>query len=181
MTEEGHRVELIRRIHDTPTLVSLAVTGGGIAAVSDLLAVPGASRTVVEATVPYAEAALADLLGRRPEQAVSPGTAVAMAEACRRRALRLMPEADSPIAGVACTAALATDRPKRGEHRAHVATCTGAGNAVWSLTLAKGVRDRGGEDRLVSDLVLAMVAFACGFEGMHLLHLDPADALTQPG
>ncbi|MEA3217383.1 MAG: hypothetical protein QOJ19_3539 [Acidimicrobiia bacterium] len=181
MTEEGHRVELIRRIHDTPTLVSLAVTGGGVAAVSDLLAVPGASRTVVEAAVPYAESALVDLLGREPLQAVSPSTAIAMAEACRRRALRLMPAADRPMAGVACTAALATDRPKRGEHRAHVAACTDAGSAVWSLVLTKGMRDRSGEDRLVSDLVLAVVAVACGLDGMQLVHLDHADALTPPG
>jgi len=97
------RYELVRRIHATPTMVVLAVTGGGVATIADLLAVPGASRTVLEASVPYAATALADLLGGPPAQATSSDTAAAMARACRLRAELLRPDPSVAVAGVACT------------------------------------------------------------------------------
>jgi hypothetical protein len=176
------RRELVARIHASPTMVVLAVTGGGVAAIVDLLAVPGASRTVLEASVPYAGAALADLVGAPVDQATSAATAAAMAEACRRRAEALGPGPPVPVAGVACTAALVTDRPRRGEHRAHLASAAvGAGTRLWTLALARGARDRTGEDRLVSDLVLAVVADACGLAPVMLRDLGPGDALSFAG
>ena len=89
-----------------PTLV-LATTGGGSRAISRLLTVPGASRSVLEAIVPYAEPALARFLGGKPDQYCSPATARAMAMAAYRRALDY---ADSPAmaVGLGCTAGLAT-------------------------------------------------------------------------
>jgi nicotinamide mononucleotide (NMN) deamidase PncC len=168
--ESAARTALIEGIHATPTLAVIAVTGGGAAALSDLLAVPGASRTVLELRVPYASEALADLLGAEPAQAVSIATAAAMAVACRERALALSSAADPaaggaggpPLVGVACTAALASDRPKRGAHRAHVGLDDGRTTRLWTLELAKGARSRPGEDRLVSDVVLGALAAACG-------------------
>ena len=79
-TAEG-RFELVSRIHTSATMCCLAVTGGGVTAIADLLAVPGASRTVLEATVPYAASALADLLGAPPAQTTSASTAASMAHA----------------------------------------------------------------------------------------------------
>jgi hypothetical protein len=175
------RLELIRLIHDAPGLAVLAVTGGGVAAIVDLLSVPGASRTVLEVVVPYAEAALTDLLGERPGQATSVETAADMARACRRRATRLAPDgADRPLFGLACTAALATDRPKRGEHRAHVGLDDGAGVRVWTLTLAKGARDRQAEDRLVSDTLVAVLGEACGVLGVGGELVAPGETGTAP-
>ena len=62
-----------------------------------------------------------DLLGFEPGQFVSEDTARSMARAAYRRGMRLR-DNDLPLVGVACTATIATDRPKRGEHRAYVAT-----------------------------------------------------------
>jgi hypothetical protein len=161
-------VALIRRIHATASAAVIAVTGGAGLAIGDLLSVAGASRTVLEIRVPYAASSLAELLGGEPSQAVSAGTALAMARACHRRATQLAPPPEagttSPLLGIGCTAALASDRPKKGEHRAHVALCDGHRSQVWSLTLDKGARSRLGEDRLVSDLVLAVLADGCGLE-----------------
>ncbi len=210
--------QLVAAIHATDTLAVVAVTGGGVAALSWLLGVPGASRTVLEASVPYAAAALERLIGHRPDQSVSPETAVAMATACLQRAIELTaatrppshPQRSSlhgesppgsgestsirpygrlsalpaqsptpsgqsnvslPLIGVSATAALVSDRPKRGDHRAHVGLAwldgstfrhPGPGQAVWSLHLAKGARDRIGEDALVSALVIAVLAYGSG-------------------
>ena len=73
-------------------------------------------------------------------------------------------------AGVACTASLATDRPKRGEHRVHVALQTAAMTAAWRLQLHKDRRTRAEEERLVGRLLLNVVAEACQLA--ERLHLD---------
>lgn len=109
---------MIEAIHATPTRVVLAATGGGSQAISRLLEVGGASRTVLEAIVPYSSAALDDWLHARPEHYCSPQTVRAMAMAAFERARRLTAGEDAAsrttdLAGVACTASLASDRPKR--------------------------------------------------------------------
>ncbi len=76
---------LIAAIHDTPWLIVLVIAGGGNAAITDLLDVPGASRTLLEVRVPYAHSAMVDLLGGEPpDGAVSQPTAEAIAQACFR-------------------------------------------------------------------------------------------------
>lgn len=155
--------QLVDEIHAASARVVMAVTGGGTAAIGQLLQVPGASRTVLEAVIPYSAASLAEWLGGPPDQACSAETARAMAMAAFLRACRL-DESGASLAGVACTASLASDRPKRGPHRVHLAVQTAAMTAARSLDLTKGARTRAQEERLVSRLVLGAVAEACGIE-----------------
>ena len=153
------RLTLVDLIHDAPLMIVLAVTGGGVASISDLLSVPGASRTVLQATVPYAASALSDLIGYSPAQTVASETAEAMATACLERATQLA-DTDMPIAGVACTAALTTDRLRSGDNRAWIAVATPQGVRPSHLVLEKGMNDRAAEDRIVSDAVLSAIATA---------------------
>ena len=159
---DTQRRRLVEALHDGPLQIVLAVTGGGVAVINDLLQVPGASRTVLEVVVPYASASLAELVGSEPEQATSEATAVAMAESCRLRARELAP--DAVVAGVACTAALVTDRPKRGDHRAHIAVATDDGTSAWYAGFDKGDLDRAGEDRATADVILEALAEAAALE-----------------
>jgi len=140
----------------------VVVTGGGSQALADLFVVPGASRTVLEALVPYSDRSMREFLGHEPEQAVSAETAAALARRAYERALALRPDGDVPVLGVACTAALVTDRPRKGEHRAHVAVCRGEPVEVRSVALKKNARNRAGEERVVADLVLSAMGRACG-------------------
>ena len=156
------RSSLISRIHDTPVMAVIVVTGGGAQAVADILAVPGASRTLLEALVPYSEKSLEEFLGTSPTQAVSAETAAALAQSAYRRALTLRKNDTAPVIGLACTAALVTDRPKKGDHRAHIGLRTNEQTLVYSIALQKGARDRQGEERLVSDLLLHICAEGCG-------------------
>ena len=64
--------------------------------------------------------------------------------------------------GLGATAALVSDRPRRGEHRFHVACATAAGVAHCTGVLAKGRRDRGAEEDLVSRAIILWLARACG-------------------
>jgi nicotinamide mononucleotide (NMN) deamidase PncC len=157
---DAARRQLIEAIHNAPPLAVLALTGGGATAAAELLAVPGASRTVLELVVPYDEHALCQFLGRRPEQFCSTETAVAMAEAALARARCHAP--GQPIIGLGCTASLATDRPKRGDHRFHVAAATEAGTTAQALTLKKGARDREAEEAVLDTVILNQLAEAMG-------------------
>jgi hypothetical protein len=170
-------VTLVEAIHRSPRKCVLAVTGGGVGAAAQLLGVPGGSRTVLEVVVPYAEGALAEFLGRRPDQFCSAATAREMAERAWDRARWLAP--CEAVVGVGCTATLATDRPKRGDHRLHVAVRAGDRAFGRSLVLTKGARDRGGEDALASAVVLDSLAEACGVAERPPLPLLPGEGLKE--
>jgi hypothetical protein len=152
--------QLVRRIHDSHGEIVLALNGGS-RAVAELLEVPGGSRTLLEAAVPYSEDALIAWVGGRPDQFCSPRTARAMAVAGFHRAVRFGAH-EAAAAGIAASASLASDRPKRGQHRAHVALQTAARTACWSLELQKGARTRADEEQIVSRMVLNAVADGCG-------------------
>ena len=152
----SERLRLIDQIHDFSLSIVIAAKGGVVASISDLLLVPGASRTVIEALVPYSFPALSHLIGYPPDQAVSEEVAKQMALACLRRAEELV-EGNTPLAGVACTAALVTDRQRRGDNRAHIAVATSEGMALTNIALEKDLNDRATEDRIVSDAVLRMI------------------------
>jgi hypothetical protein len=153
--------QLIPALHASGPKAALAITGGGSGAIGEMLRVPGGSRLLIEAQVPYDGSALEDLLGFDPEQACSADTAAAMAQAIRSRAARLMPP-DTDVVGLGATAALVSDRPRRGEHRFHVATASAAGIAHCTCILAKGRRDRAGEEDLVTGVIVLFLARTCG-------------------
>jgi nicotinamide mononucleotide (NMN) deamidase PncC len=169
---------LVQRIHGSGTGLVLAATGGGSRALAELLTVPGASRSILEAVVPYAASALANWLGSAPEHFCDARTARAMAMAAYERAQRLAPGAER-VAGIGCTASLASDRPKRGPHRAHLAWQTGQQTVSMSLELAKNQRTRDEEETLVAGLVLQAVAEACGLGETPALPLLPLEKLVR--
>ena len=171
----------IQRIHATPHKAVIAVSGAGTQAVAWLLGVAGASRTILEVVVPYGRHSMAGFLGFEPEQSAAAETARQMARAAYRKAREQL-EDDSPPLGLSCAATIATDRPKRGEHRAFVATWDGQATNTYSLLLHKGLRDRAGEEDLVSRLIVCALAAASGLEadiddlGLDL-GLTPGDSL----
>ncbi len=128
---------LISALHASGRKAALAITGGGSGAIGELLRVPGGSRLLIEAQVPYDAMALETFLGFAPEQASSADTAIAMARSARARAARLVP-ADTDLVGLGATAALVSDRPRRGEHRFHIAVADAGGVAHCTGVLAKG-------------------------------------------
>jgi hypothetical protein len=157
--------QLISTLHASGRKAALAITGGGSGAIGELLRVPGGSRLLIEAQVPYDALALAAFLGFAPAQACSSDTAIAMARTARARAARLVP-AGTDLVGLGATAALVSDRPRRGEHRFHIAFANSAGpnstGAHCTCVLAKGRRDRAAEEDLVSRAIVLWLARACG-------------------
>lgn len=144
-------------LHAAPGRGVLVVTGGGSGAISELLTWPGASRTVLEASVPYSEAALKTFLNGSPDRACAPETARSMAMAAFHHARRL--DADASF-GLSCTASLVTDRPKRGHHRFHIGIQTHAHSDLLSIHLRAGARDRTTEEAVCRDWILLALASA---------------------
>jgi hypothetical protein len=153
--------QLISTLHASGRKAALAITGGGSGAIGELLRVPGGSRLLIEAQIPYDTLALATFLGFAPAQACSADTAIAMARSIRARAARLVP-ADTDLVGLGATAALVSDRPRKGEHRFHIAFANSAGVAHCTGVMAKGRRDRAAEEDLVARAIVLWLAHACG-------------------
>ena len=180
--------QLISTLHASGRKAALAITGGGSGAVGELLRVPGGSRLLIEAQVPYDALALAAFLGFAPAQACSSDTAIAMARTARARAARLVPSTDvgvgtdlvgPDLVGLGATAALVSDRPRKGEHRFHIAFANSAGpnstGAHCTCVLAKGRRDRAAEEDLVSRAIVLWLARACGIAAPSPRSLIDAD------
>ena len=168
--------QIIQAIHDCSSRVVLVAAGAGTQALSDLLSVAGATRTLLEALVPYSEASFDEFLGQKPDQYVSVETAHLLAGRAFTRARWLDSEANPQI-GLACTATIVTDRPKLGDHRAHIATWQPSRMVSYSLYLEKGARDREGEEDLVSRVLLNSLAKACGIRQQIPIPFVSADRL----
>jgi nicotinamide mononucleotide (NMN) deamidase PncC len=133
----------------------LVTTGGGSSALNALLTTPGASRFVVEAHVPYSPEALERFLGENPEHSVSPATAGKLAQTAVRGQ-------DSGVIGVSCSAALMTDRDRRGEDRAFICIKTADAEKLYALYFSK--TSRAEQESLLSDWLLVLIAQAVGAE-----------------
>jgi nicotinamide mononucleotide (NMN) deamidase PncC len=166
--------ELVGAIHDSPVQCVLYLTGGGSRALSYLLCEPGASRTVLEAVVPYSQESLAELLGRGPEQAVSTEVAEELAHRAFERAYDLSRAAPA-IVGLSCTAGLATDRPRRGEHQCFVGACGYETGQIRLLGLTKAARTRAEEEEVAARLILNALAEACSVGARLDLGLLPGE------
>lgn len=168
----------------------VATAGGGAAAISRLLAVPGASRTVLAAHVPYSATAAAEYLGARPEKFCSAPAARGLAAAACEEAIRLTAAEGFPTRralGVGATASLASDRAKRGAHRVFVAVQSPQGCWESTLVLEKGARSRAAEEELAADLILETLGAAVDLRGAPWLKLLASEtverscALSRPG
>ncbi|KAK4376406.1 hypothetical protein RND71_002702 [Anisodus tanguticus] len=165
---------LIEAIHSSPTQAVIYLSGGASQALGWLMSVPGASNTVLESVVTYSRMSMIQLLGKVPAQAASMQTAEEMALLAYNRALKLS-KPGSPVLGVGFTGALASARPKRGDHRFHLSTRTS--DRLWSstVTLTKGLRTREQEDAVSSQYLIKAIANASKVAGTFVPELTESE------
>ena len=160
-------------IRSSRAMVALAITGGGSGVIPRLLTSPGASRTVLEAQVPYGRRALTELLGAEPASRCSAETSRELAQAVYRRALRLRESPQTPVLGLGATAALVTDRERKGANRVHVAVVDGFQCWEASAHLCKDARTRAAEEAIAEGVILHILAEAMVGGGVDIeLHSD---------
>jgi hypothetical protein len=147
----------IERIQASGCRAAIVVSGGGIGAVHALLLHPGASRFVLEVQIPYSPQAMFDYLGEEIGRYCSAEAAATMAERAYERAVvcRLADHETFPVAGIACTAALATNRERRGRDRAYLCIKSRHEEAVRALELTPAGRAE--QDEQVSSALLQLI------------------------
>ncbi|KAJ9163315.1 hypothetical protein P3X46_022996 [Hevea brasiliensis] len=165
---------LVEGIHSTPTQAVLYLSGGASQALGWLMAVPGATNTVLEALVPYSRMSMIQLLGKVPTNYCSQQTAEEMALLAYNRALKLS-SPGYPVLGVGFTGSLASTRAKLGDHRFHLSTRTSDRLWVSKVTLSKGLRTREQEDTISSHLLLEAIANACKVQATFVSNLTESD------
>lgn len=138
--------------------VALAVTGGGSLALNWLVGHPGASRAIVDAQIPYHATALSDYVGQAGPHGATPETARKMAMVAARRARRICGQTD--VIGIGVTAALATNRVRKGADRAHVTVRAGGVYYVSQLLFNKDQTDRAAQEQILSFVLIDLLAEA---------------------
>jgi nicotinic acid mononucleotide adenylyltransferase len=169
---------VITDIHAAPHQIVLEFAGAGVQALAWLHGVGGSSRTVLEATDHYASTSLIEAIGFNPDQFTSTEVAQALAVKAFFRASHLAGPS-TEVVGLGCTATIATDYAKRGEHRCRLAVCDAQGVTSYAVTLSKGRRTRRAEESLVSLLIIKAVGERCGLSNLPDLPLYDEEQLKK--
>jgi len=157
--------QLIEAVQSSGFRAALAVSGGGSGAIHALLSHPGASRLVLEVQVPYSAKTLFDYLGEEVEQACSAQTAALMAGRAFERAVvfTLNEPPGVSVLGIACTAALQTNRQRRGEERAYLHIKSRKKEVARKVEFK--ATDRSAQEEALSQELLYMIGDFVGVTG----------------
>lgn len=157
---------------------ALVVAGGGSGAVGECFRIPGASQVFVDAAIPYSRAAMLAYLNGRPPTAGSAAAATAV-QLGRRALTRAKAWADQDsncttelypsrragtrrFAGLACVAALPTNRTRQGRDRIHVVARTSESNCGWSAWLAPQTHTRTEAEALADAMIFGALGALVG-------------------
>ena len=151
--------------------IHVIATGAGAGIQSRLWEVPGASAYLSGCSFPYAQDETTELLGFSLERACSEEAAIDIASAAFMKAYRF--GGKSPV-GVGLTAAVPTDRARRGANRFHTCVITESSILVESHKFAP---DR---SRSTCDSSCEFHAFRLVREAMGLHHIGIGEDASQP-
>lgn len=151
---------IIQQIHDAEGHFEIAITGGGTSAISSLLGVAGASRSLLNAVIPYSDSALLQYLGIKPASSCSEFAARLLANKAFHNAQKLC---SSRVLGIGATAALQTDRSRRGEDRMFVAVQSREATRVYHLALHKE-DSRAHQEQQCAEFIIRIMASNVGIE-----------------
>ncbi len=166
----------IELIHQGDEKFAIVLAGGGSSAISRLLEVPGASNTLLSAFIPYHEVEMNQYLGGKPDSACSSQTARALAMVAWQRAKAIVP--GRRTFGIGVTAALATNRTRRGEDRCFLAVQSIESTRVMGVVFDKSGRTREEEEQKCSELILRVMGETSGLTINDQPFLRNTDKLT---
>ncbi len=145
---------IIEKIQASGKKAVIVLTGGGAQALEQLLTHPGASRFVLDASIPYSNPALIDYVGEDISKSVCTETAQNMAKAAYERGVRLDPF--EPIIGIACTAALQTIRKRKGDDKACFCIKNETRQSCREIEIPSGTRLE--QEKFLSDYLIKYIA-----------------------
>lgn len=165
-------------IHDTNkknrNRIISTITGGAFSSVNYLMSRPGASNSILQLNCPYAQEATVKFIEEPTESFASLKAANELSITSLKQCRDLLHDdiQKYTFIGVGVTAALATNRWLKGEHRLHIVITTDINRFTFSLNLYKGYppdpetpeklfRTRDEEDKLCGKLVIFAIAYVC--------------------
>ena len=116
----------------------ITTTGGAFSSGSYLMSRPGASSTVVQLNGPYAQEATVKYIEEPTESFASLKAANELSISSLKKCRDLLYQEKYTFIGVGVTAALATNRWLKGDHRMHIVITTDINRFTFSLNLYKG-------------------------------------------
>lgn len=154
----------------------LISTGGGAGIQGRLWNTPGISDVLLGAEFPYAKEATDACLGFEPGRYVVPETAIDLAMTAFFKAVSS--KNPKPL-GVGLTAAVASNRTHRGDHRVFVATVSDAGCRLFLAELEKGEGpvQREKDGRICDTLTLIALIYGLGLKSA-MRTVDAADEIA---
>jgi cytidyltransferase-like protein len=144
------------------------ITGGAFSSIGYLMSRPGASSSILQLNCPYAQEATIKYMEEPTESFASLKAANELSITSLNQCRDLL-EQKYTFIGVGVTAALATNRWLKGDHRMHIVITTDINRFTFSLNLYKGnpetpenlFRTRAQEDELCGKLVIFSIAYIC--------------------
>ena len=155
-----HRTDntaLIKKIHESPIKIAIAIAGGGSEVIGELLRHGKGSNTILDASVPYCQKAFEKYIGGTPDKFVSEDAACSLATAAYKKAIEL-DDSEIPKLGIGATISLVKDHERAGrEHKAFIAFHEKEKTHTYYLELNKE-RTREEEETLISDFIINSLA-----------------------
>ncbi|MEK6880224.1 MAG: hypothetical protein AABY22_11475 [Nanoarchaeota archaeon] len=158
--------DAVEFIHKSNNKFCISTAGAGSLAISWLLSIPGASNSILDIRIPYHSYAMADFLGYLPDRFVTEKVAKDMADKGLIKAknyLNLLNQMSSTknVYSVGCTATIATNREKRGEHKFYLKLVGDIEEHSIEVILSKNARTRAEEEEIVSRAIIKAISFVC--------------------
>ena len=171
--------DTIHNIHSSDTKMVISVTGAGFKVINWLLSVSGASKTLLEATIPYSESSQELFLEKSNlSKSVSQNMSEDLAKKSYMRATKLR-NSDSPVIGIGCTAAISTNRNRKGLNEAFITIWESNKINTVHLILDKSQNNREEDEKKISLIILNQIAKSANVNVEINTNINNKDTLEQ--
>lgn len=147
------KFETIENIQSSGFKACIVMSGGGISAANVLLSHAGASRFILDVQIPYDQNAFKLYLKDTPDSFCSVDTTNRLSRQAYLNALSL---SNDDVIGVAVTAAIATNRVRRGADRAYISITSGKG--VQCVEVAFKTEGRTDQEAELCECIIHFIA-----------------------
>ena len=168
---------LVNKIHSSSFQGCFSITGGGMKIIDYLFQTPGSSKTILEILIPYSKNSLSGFLTNNLDSHVSNIEALDMAEKSYLRSKALSNNPD--IFGLSCTAAISTNRLRKGDDRAFIAWNSEFSKGYTSIFFKKNIRKRQEEDIIISKIILNTISKIIGINEYLKINLYESEKLEE--
>lgn len=163
---------VVEKIHASPYRFGMIVTGAGGSAVAALLAVPGCSKTLIDAHIPYAFERSERLLDHKPAGHVGTEVGRQLAQHAYRQCVPSGQETlarHEHVVGLGLTAAIATNRERKGRDAVYLSCWTHNRVTDYEYQLSKDMT-RAQQESIAAAMTIKAMADFSGIE------IDAAEA-----